>query len=58
MLWMGICLHPYTLSHDMVLGSFWKITVRPGLNDVSVSWLRLQTVRANANANEVEGKLE
>jgi hypothetical protein len=35
----------------MVLGSYWKITVGPGLNDVLVSWLRLQTVRANAKAN-------
>ncbi len=25
MLWMGLWLHPYTLAHDMVLCSFWKI---------------------------------
>ncbi len=28
MLWMGICVHPYTVIPVQVVGKFWKIGVR------------------------------
>jgi hypothetical protein len=45
MMWMGICVRPYTvLPVQVVRGlDFWKIGVGRSLSDVVMSWLRLQT---------------
>ena len=42
MLWMGIWVHPYTAIPVELGAKFWKIGVWANLNDVGVSWLRLQ----------------
>jgi hypothetical protein len=43
MLWMGIWVHPYTVTHVQVGGKFGKNGVWLNPNDAVVSWLRLQT---------------
>ncbi len=42
-LWMGVWVHPYTVTLVQVGVDFWKIYVGPGPSDVVRSWLRLQT---------------
>jgi hypothetical protein len=37
MLWMGICLHPYTVVPVQVRGGFWTIGVGLSPSDVVVS---------------------
>ena len=44
MLWMCIWVHPYNVTLVQVGVDFRKIGVRLSLNDVAVSWLRLETV--------------
>ena len=43
MLWMGIWVHPYTVTFVQVGVDFRKIYVGLGPSDVVRSWLRLQT---------------
>jgi hypothetical protein len=44
MLWMGIWVHPYTVTLVQVGVDFWKINVWPDPSDVVLrSWLSLQT---------------
>ena len=43
MLWMGIWVHPYTVTPVRVGVNFWKIGAWISPSDIVVSWLRLQT---------------
>jgi hypothetical protein len=42
MMWMGIWVHPYTVTLVQVGVDFENIYVGPGLSDVVRSWLRLK----------------
>jgi hypothetical protein len=46
MLWMGIWVHPYTVTPVRVGVDFRKIGVWRSLSDAVVSWLRLCSVPA------------
>jgi hypothetical protein len=43
MLWMGIWVHPYTVTPVRVGVNVWKIGACLSPSDIVVSWLRLQT---------------
>jgi hypothetical protein len=45
MLWMGIWVHPYTVTSVLVGVDFRKIEAWLSLSDVVRSWLRLETPR-------------